>query len=131
MPESQNQLLIYHSMMLMVTADGEASEEELALVEVFCRTVPELRNADLKELGSRWREFAGGYDDPWDALSALVNLDDERLSRKAFVLACDIALASEGIKGEEYDMLNDMGTALGVGDNDALAILNVLRVKYA
>ncbi|MBT8493647.1 MAG: TerB family tellurite resistance protein [Deltaproteobacteria bacterium] len=130
MPERQNQLLLYHTMMLMVTADGNATEEELSLVEVFCRTVPELRNADLKELGSRWREFSDGYDDRWDALSGLVDLEDERLSKKAFVLACDIALASEGIKGEEYDMLNDMAAALGVGDNEALGILNILRLKY-
>ena len=131
MLESKTQLLLYHTMMLMVTADGNASEEELALVEVFCKTVPELRDADLKELGGQWRTFSQGYDDRWDALSALIDLDDERLSKKAFVMACDIALASEGIKGEEYDMLNDMAAALGVGDNEALGILNVLRLKYA
>jgi hypothetical protein len=127
----KTQLLLYHTMMLMVTADGDASEEELALVEVFCKTVPELRGIDLKELGARWREFSSGYDDRWGALSALVDLDDERLSKKAFIMACDIALASEGIKGEEYDMLNDMGAALGISDNEALGILNVLRLKYA
>ena len=131
MPNSKAQLLLYHSMMLMVTADGEASDEELALVEVFCRTVPEFRESDLAELRQSWREFAEGYDDRWDALSALVDLEDERLSKKAFFLACDIALASEGIKGEEYDMLNDMGAALGIRDNEALNILNVLQLKYA
>jgi len=131
MPERQTQLLLYHSMMLMVTADDDAAPEELELVEVFCRTVPEFRDVDLDALRAAWKEFSQGYDDRWDALSALVVMDDERLSKKAFVLACDLALASEGIKGEEYDMLNDMAAALGIRDNEALSILNVLQLKYA
>ena len=126
-----DQLLLYHAMMLIISADGNVAEEELSLVEAVCATVPELRAVDLPALRDAWREFAKGYEDSWDALSALVNVDDERLSKKAFVIACDLAYASEGIKAEEYDMLNDMAAALGIEDNEALKILNVLQLKYA
>lgn len=131
MKELNEQLLLYHSMMLIVMADGDVSADELTLVSCLCSTVPEFQETDFDALRNAWAEFAGEYEDQWDALGALVNLEDTRLSQKAFVLACDLAMASEGIKAEEYEMLNDMAAALGIRDNDALKILNVLQMKYA
>jgi len=128
---NDDQLLLYHAMMLIVTADGNVSAEELEMVKCLCGTVPEFRDVDLGALREAWHEFADEYDDKWDALGALVDFEDDRLSKKAFVLACDLAMASEGIKAEEYEMLNDMAAALGIADNDALKILNVLQMKYA
>jgi tellurite resistance protein len=53
----------------------------------------------------------------------------ERLRSTAFCNAVDIVLADGTVEDEEKELIEKLQTALGVSDNDAKTIINVMIVK--
>ena len=70
------------------------------------------------------------YKTPKDAVKALAEISSETVKKKTFVLAADIAMSSGEVDAAEEEMLEAMQRVLGIDDNLANAIVQVLALKY-
>jgi tellurite resistance protein len=98
-------------MFLMAGADGNFDDEETSIMIAFANSLPEFK--DTTE-----QEFQGMIGEA------------KKLVRKAFLLAADIALASGDVDEDEDAMLESMQRVLGIDENTAQTIINVLAIKY-
>jgi hypothetical protein len=104
------------------TVDGRLDRTERAVIEALFATIPQLRDhpASVPPRASRER-----------ILEALGKLEDERLRRQCFVLAVELAIASEGINEAEDGYLESLRAALRIDDSFARHTVEVLACKYA
>jgi tellurite resistance protein len=128
-------VLLLMSMMLMAEADEVVEDAEQATFCAFAQTLPEFRDVD----GLDWtrmvndaQKILGRYKNrEIEAVQELAAIQSPAIRRKAFVLAADLALASGDIDAREEQLLVAMQRALGLDDQTAHAIVNVLAMKYA
>ncbi len=106
----------------IVTADGGVDVAEHITVEALYEAVPQLRDApeEMRPPASRKA-----------LLQALGKLDDERLRRQLYVLAVDLALASEGATEREDAFVEELRAALRLDEGFARQAIAVLSYKYA
>ena len=106
----------------IVTADGVVDVAEHVSVEALYETIPQLRNAPESARPPQSRKAC---------LEGLKKLTNERLKRQLFVLAVDLALASEGATDREDVFVDELRVALGLDDRFAKQVISVLSYKYA
>jgi hypothetical protein len=105
-----------------VNADGVVDLAEHVSVEALYETIPQLRNAPDSARPPQNRKAC---------LAELAKLTDARLKRQLFVLAVDLALASEGATDREDVFVDELRIALGLDDKFAKQVISVLSYKYA
>ncbi len=106
----------------MGSVDGSVDATERRVLEALFRTIPQLRDhaASAPPRSDRAR-----------ILSELSKLTDERLRRQCFVLAVELAIASEGVNEAEERYLEELKVALRIDDEFAVAAFRVMACKYA
>jgi tellurite resistance protein len=124
-------VLLMHSMLLMISADGVIDESELATLDGFIATLPELEGKDIQELIRQARRLVSRYPRVPDSVQALADIQSPVIRRKAFVLAVDIAMSSGDIDHNEDELLEQYQRVLGVDDATARMIVEVMAMKYA
>jgi uncharacterized membrane protein YebE (DUF533 family) len=103
------------------SVDGKLDEQERAVVHALFHTVPQLRS-DPATAPPRGRA---------QILADLGKLKDERLQRQCFVVAVELAIASDGVNEAEDQYLGQLKKALRIDDAFAASVVQVMAVKYA
>jgi hypothetical protein len=105
----------------VVTADGQVDVAEHITVEALFETVPQLREAPEAQHPPASRKAL---------LAQLGQLRDPRLQKQLFVIAIDLALASEGVNEREDVFIEELRAALSIDVPFAKATIAVLAAKY-
>ena len=103
------------------SADGSVDAQERAVLDAFFRTIPQLRD-DASRVPPRGRN---------QILADLAKLTNERLQRQCFVLAVELAIASDGVNEAEDQYLEALKQALRIDDGFAEMVVQVIASKYA
>jgi uncharacterized membrane protein YebE (DUF533 family) len=104
------------------SVDGVVDAQESALIAAFFRTIPQLRDEPVRVPPRAAREAL---------LAELGALPSERLRRQCFVVAVELAIASDGVNDAEDAYLTALQKALRIDDAFARAVLEVMACKYA
>ena len=123
--------LLLHGMMCIAGADGSFAEAEMRMVEGYCAQLPELRGQNFDLLMDVAQGIVERHDTVIDSLRELAELSSSQLKTKLFVVAADIALATDRIDARESAMLAALQSVLAIEDELADRILDVLALKYA
>lgn len=127
-------ILLIHAMFLMAGADGNFDDEETSVIIGFANSLPEFKhttNEQFQGMIGEAKKLLRKYENPQASVAALSQLSSPRLKQKAFLLAADVALASGDVDEDEDRMLEAMQRVLGIDDQTAQTIINVLAIKYA
>ncbi len=103
------------------SVDGSVDAQERTVIEAMFHTVPQLRD-EQASVPPRSRN---------QILTELGKLTNERLRRQCFVLAVELAIASDGVNQAEDQYLEALKKALRIDDAFALMVVQVLACKYA
>jgi tellurite resistance protein len=125
--------LLIHAMFLMAGADGNFDDEETAVIIGFANSLPEFKNTteqEFQRMIADAKTLARKFESRQASVAALNQLSTPKLKQKAFLLAADIALSSGDVDEAEDAMLESMARVLGIDENTANTIINVLAVKY-
>lgn len=125
--------LLIHAMFLMAGADGNFDDEETAVIIGFANSLPEFKETteqQFQNLIGEAKKLARKFETPQASVAALSQLSTPKLKQKAFLLAADIALSSGDVDEAEDSMLESMARVLGIDENTANTIVNVLAIKY-
>ena len=106
----------------MGSVDGDVDATERRVIEALFHTIPQLRD-HAAAAPPRSNRAA--------ILTALGKLTDERLRRQCFVLAVELAIASDGVNPAEEQYLESLKAALRIDDAFAVAAFQVMACKYA
>jgi tellurite resistance protein len=126
-------ILLVHAMFLMAGADGNFDDEETSIMIAFANSLPEFKDTTEQEFQGmigEAKKLVRKYENPKASVAALGQLSTPKLKQKAFLLAADIALASGDVDEDEDAMLESMQRVLGIDENTAQTIINVLAIKY-
>ena len=124
-------ILLLHAMLLMSSVDGYLEGSEVATLEAFINTLPEFKEADFENQMAAARKLRAKFNSAQDGVKALAEISSDAVKKKAFVLAADIALSSGDVDEAEEELLEAMQRILGIDDNLANTIVQVLALKYA
>jgi len=133
--KASDDVLLLLSMMLMTEIDDMVEDSEYATFQAFAQTLPEFRDVE----GGNWdrlvtqaQKIMNRYEGKEiEAVRELREISNPAIRRKAFVLAADLALASGDIDEKEEQLLVNMQRELGIDDQTAHMIVQVLGFKYA
>ena len=133
--KASDDVLLLLSMMLMTEIDDMVEDTECMTFQTFANTLPEFRDVE----GGNWdrlvtqaQKIMNKYEGrEIEAVRELREISNPAIRRKAFVLAADLALASGDIDEREEQLLMNMQRELGIDDQTANMIVNVLGFKYA
>lgn len=128
--KASDDILLLLSMMMMSSADGVLESSEIAALEQFINTLPEFKGPNFPQQMAEARKLAAKYPKPKDAVKALAEISSDVVKKKAFVLAADIAMSSGEVDQAEEELLDAMQRVLGIDDNMANAVVQVLALKY-
>jgi tellurite resistance protein len=118
-------------MMLMSSVDGYLEGSEIATLEAFINTLPEFKDADFDAQMAAAKKLRAKFQTAQDAVKALAEISSDAVKKKTFVLCADIAMSSGDVDDAEEELLEAMQRVLGVDDNLANQIVQVLALKYA
>lgn len=105
-----------------VTSDGSVDSAEHLTVEALYETLPQLRAADpCTRPPSSSRK---------GLLATLAAVADEHLRKQLFVVAVDLALASEGASEREDVFIGELVSALRLDEAFAKSVIVVVSHKY-
>jgi tellurite resistance protein len=124
-------ILLLHAMMLMSSVDGYLEGSEIATLEAFINTLPEFKDADFDAQMAAAKKLRAKFQTAQDAVKALAEISSDAVKKKTFVLCADIAMSSGDVDEAEEELLEAMQRVLGVDDNLANQIVQVLALKYA
>jgi tellurite resistance protein len=124
-------ILLLHAMVMMSSVDGDIDGAELATLEAFINTLPELKEVDISTQLVAARKLSAQFKTSEEAVGALAEISSDAVRKKAFVLAADIALSSGDVDEAEEELLEAMQRVLGIDDELANKIVEVLALKYA
>ncbi len=124
-------VLLMHGMLLMCGADGALQPEEVNTLQVYYRTMPEFEGKPFNEFLQRARQVRGRYHSAIESMEALGGIQSVAVRRKLFVMAVDLAMASQGIVAAENKMLLNMQDILALSDDLARKVIEVQSLKYA
>jgi uncharacterized tellurite resistance protein B-like protein len=124
-------VLLIHAMMLVAGADGRVDDAEIQTVEAFVATIPELRDKPFNSLIAKAHKLVARAGSVAASIPLVSELSTPTLRKKAFVLAADIAMSSGDIDEKEATLLEHLRGLLGVDDETAAKIIDVLAMKYA
>ncbi len=102
--------------------DGSLDPTERVVIESLFKTLPQLRDhpASAPPRASRAH-----------VLEQLGKLQDKRLREQCWVVAVELAIASDGINDDEDAYLESLRTTLRVDDQFAAMTVRVMASKYA
>lgn len=123
--------LLCAAMLLMAGADGSIDQGELASVGAFASTLPEFKERDFRKTADEALKTIKRYKTVHEAVNALTELSSPAIKKKCYILAADIALASGEVDEAEDKLLESMQKVLGVEQQLAEKIIEVLSLKYA
>lgn len=123
--------LLFHALICMAAADGALEDSEVATVEAYYLSLPEFRGKDFRRLLDASNKLIEKHGGVAESVAALADIESEKVRTKAFALAVDLALCSGDLDETEDHMLDEMQNILGVDDELATKIVEVLAIKYA
>lgn len=122
--------LLVHAMLLMAGADGSIEKAELSTVQAFFDTLPEFKGKSFDDLLAQANDIVARHGGLKSSIQSLAEIESPAIKKKCFVLAADIALASGDVDEAEDKLLEAMQRLLGVDDELAQKIIEVLEIKY-
>jgi tellurite resistance protein len=114
---------------LMISADGEVADEEREVLRGAVRGLTDsaVRTAHIDRLFDDCKAHAKqGAEARLNAIAPILK-EDPALVEAAFSLAAAVAFADSDIKDEENELINTMAEALGIDDDRAEELLNLLE----
>jgi hypothetical protein len=102
--------------------DGSLDPIERVVIESLFRTLPQLRDHPSNAPPRAGREHV---------LQQLAKLQDKRLREQCWVVAVELAIASDGINDAEDAYLESLRTTLRIDDQFAAFTVRVMASKYA
>ena len=129
--KATDDVLLLHTMFLMMGADGAFDEEEWEMLESYFFSLPEFEGKNFQEVKEQCHKLLSKYGNLHDSVKALGDFTNATIKKKAYVVAADIAMASGDVDEAEDKMLDAMQRVLGVDDATAQKVLEVLAMKYA
>ncbi len=123
-------VLLLHAMMLISSADGVMEGPELSMIEAYFNTLPEFDGKEFAELLPEANKIVARHGGLAGSVEALTKIEDERVRKKCFVLAVDLALSNGTIDEAEERMLEAIQAALGIDDALAERTIEILSLKY-
>jgi uncharacterized tellurite resistance protein B-like protein len=132
MPQKKpdDEVLLFHGMLLMAGADGALEEEEKATVSAMFDTLPEFKGKDFRGMLEQANKVVARYWNLKESIKALSEIKNPAIQRKCFVLAADIAMSSGDVDEAEDKLLETMQRMFNISDADAGKVLEVLAWKY-
>jgi uncharacterized tellurite resistance protein B-like protein len=134
-PKTQTGLSLEESiaalMLGAVAVDGDVSSQELQSCNVVCSRMPLFRDMsqnNLERVFKRVGELLESSETEKTLLSAAGAVPDE-LKLPVFANAVDIVFADGDVGEEEQDYIAFLAEHLGVDDEQATAVIEVLRIK--
>ena len=133
MPQKKpdDEVLLFHGMLLMAAADGSLEDEEKATVSAMFDTLPEFKGKDFGSMLAQANKVVGRYGNLKESVKALAEIKNPAIQRKCFVLAADIAMSSGDVDESEDKLLETMQRMFNISDADAAKCLEVLGWKYS
>ena len=104
------------------SVDGNLDPVERVVIESLFRTLPQLRDHPSSAPPRASRAHV---------LEQLAKLQDKRLREQCWVVAVELAIASDGINEAEDAYLDSLRTTLRIDDQFAAFTVRVLASKYA
>jgi uncharacterized tellurite resistance protein B-like protein len=129
--KASDDVLLLHGMLLMAGADGTIEQSELSTVQAFFDTLPEFKDKSFDELLSQANRVVAKHGGLKQSINALGEIQSPAIKKKCFVLAADIAMASGDIDEAEDKLMEAMQRLLGIDDDFASKVIEVLQTKYA
>lgn len=127
-------VLLLHAMFLMAFCDGNYDDEEFAVIKSAANALPEFKattEQEFQDLIGQAKKLVRKYETPEESVAALGQLSTPRKKQKAFLLAAEVALSSGDVDEEEDALLESMQRVLGIDNNTAQTMINILALKYA
>ena len=129
--KATDDVLLLHTMFLMMGADGAFDENEWEMLESYFFSLPEFDGKDFQATKAECHKLLHRFPKLGDSVKALSEFSSPTIKKKAFVVAADIAMSSGDVDEAEDKMLDAMQRVLGVDDATAQKVLEVLSMKYA
>jgi uncharacterized tellurite resistance protein B-like protein len=129
--KATDDVLLLHTMFLMMGADGAFDDEEWEMLESYFFSLPEFEGKEFQTIKEQCHKLLSKYPNLQDSVKALADFTNPTIKKKAYVVAADIAMASGDVDEAEDKMLDAMQRVLGVDDATAQKVLEVLSMKYA
>lgn len=113
-------------------ADGPINPSEVSTIEAFASTLPEFANGGFVEPWTQSTKIFNKHKGNANAcIEELKKLSTPSLKKKAFILAVDVAFASNDVNETEDKLLDKMKSVLGIDDLFAERAVAVLATKYS
>jgi len=119
------------AMLIMAGADGSIDAGEIMTVSGFAATLPEFKGKDFNRVAEEAIKAVRRHKSLDEAVGALGDLSTQALKTKCFVLCADIALSSGDVDEKEDALLEKLQGVLGVDQQTAAKVIEVLSLKYA
>ena len=129
--KASDDVLLLHTMLLMAGADGYLDQGEVEAVEAYFTQLPEFEGKQFSDIYGEAKKLVARYSNLRESVKALSGFSNEKLRKKAFVLAADLAMASGDVSETEDELLTAMQRVLEVDDGTVQKVLDVLSMKYA
>ena len=126
-----DQVLLFHTMRVVASVDGRFGDEEAALVRGVLATLPDFADADLDRVSEGSSKLAAKYKGLLESTEALEGLSTRSQKRKAYLLALEVAYASDGISKLERELLSALRAVLGIDAAAGKSIQDVVAIKYS
>jgi uncharacterized tellurite resistance protein B-like protein len=126
-----DEVLLFHGMLLMAGADGALEDEEKATVSAMFDTLPEFKDKEFGQMLEQANKVVARHGSLKDSVKALAEIQNPKIRLKCFVLAADIAMSSGDVDEAEDKLLETMQRMFNIDDASAQKVLEVLSWKYA
>lgn len=122
--------LLFHTMRLAASVDGKMSPEELTVLRSVLATLREFALADLDAMAAESDKLAKQHGGLLESALALSKLSTPALKLKAYVLAVEVAQASNSVSRIERDLLHMLRTVLELDETITKKVEEVMALKY-
>ena len=123
-------LLLFHTLRLAASIDGDFAPEEGAIVRNLLATLPDFADVDLDAHAQASSDLAREYGGLIASAEALVKLSSPLMKARAYLLAVEVVCVSEGLNAVERDLLTMLRQMLEVERLTAEHIHEVVGLKY-
>lgn len=129
--KASDDVLLLHTMLLMSGADGFLDQAEVEAVEAYFTQLPEFKGKQFQDVYAEAKKLVARYSNLRESVKSLSGFSSEKVRKKAFVLAADLAMASGDVSESEDELLTAMQRILEIDDGTVQKVLDVLSMKYA
>ena len=129
-PASDDQVLLFHGLMLIANPDGVVARDGLMALEAFFNTLPEFKGKDFDELLRLAVKVQARHPALKESVKEVAGLKDQASKLKLFVLAVDLAMSTGPLGKSAEELLETLAVTLGVDEETAVKIVTVMNLKY-